>query len=53
MRAISIGSIFVLVCALKLVQAGEEVGVYTYPGIVEKALGPCARLTIQIFLAFC
>lgn len=48
-----IGAMFVLICVLKLVKTGRTLQEFTYPGIVEKAIGPRSKLVIEIFLAIC
>lgn len=48
-----IAAAFVTMCALKLLQCGEKIGVYTYPGIAERALGRGGKIVVDIFLSFC
>ena len=51
--SIMIAAGFVTMCALKLLQCGEKIGVYTYPGIAERALGRGGKIIVDIFLSFC
>lgn len=53
MAAILIAAVFVLVSALKLLQCGQVSGIYTYPGIAQKALGTKGKIMVDIFLSFC
>lgn len=51
--AINISVTFVLLSVLKLVQAGTKLQEFTYPGIVEKAIGPKFKIVAEVFVAIC
>jgi amino acid permease len=51
--AISTAAVFVLMSGLKLLKCGQVAGIYTYPGIAQKALGTKGKIVVDIFLSFC
>ena len=51
--AICLAAAFVIMTALKLLQCGLSTGIYTYPGIANKALGVKGKILVDILLSFC